>query len=306
MSQKLSNCNICPRKCNIDRKEESGFCKVPPGITVSSSLIHYGEEPVFSGETGVGNFFFTSCNLSCVYCQNFQISQTKNGKSISEQEFIDKMFEFENSKCSFIGLVSPGHQSPWIRSAVKKAKAKGLKTGIIYNSSAYDDVSQLKLWEGLIDVYLPDIKYADDKIANRYSSAIEYVKSSRKALLEMYRQVGPVHFDSSGEKVLSGLWVRHLVLPNNLAGSWETLCFLALEISTEIGLSLMSQYKPLYRAKKYKKLSRCITKKEYNDVIEMAESLGFKNVLHQDLETSPHCFVPDFDNENPFVDAKMI
>ncbi|KPA09919.1 radical SAM domain-containing protein [Candidatus Magnetomorum sp. HK-1] len=303
MNQKSNSCQLCPRKCNVNRMIENGFCQTSPGITLSNAVMHYGEETVFSGDTGVGNFFFTSCNLACVYCQNYQISQFGDGNTISEQEFIDQMFEFESKQCAFIGLVSPSHQSPWIRSAVKKAKEKGLNTSIIYNSAAYDDVDQLKLWEGLVDVYLPDIKYADDIIAKRYSNAIDYVESSRAALLEMYRQVGPIQFDPSGEKVLSGLWVRHLILPNNLAGSWETLCFLSLELSPEIGLSLMSQYKPMYKAKKITELSRYITRKEYNDVVKMAETLGFKNVLQQDLKTSPHCYVPDFDQANPFKNS---
>jgi putative pyruvate formate lyase activating enzyme len=269
---------------------------------LSSAVVHYGEEPVFSGDSGVGNFFFTSCNLACVYCQNYQISQLRKGKLISEYEFIEQMFAFQDKDCCFIGLVSPSHQSPWIRSAVIKAKSQGLNIPIIYNSAAYDDIDQLKQWDGLIDVYLPDIRYSDDRLARLYSGAVDYVETSREAVLEMYRQVGQVKFDNTQKTVLSGVWVRHLILPNNLAGSWETLCFLAFELSTQIGLSLMSQYNPLYVSGQFPELSRCISQKEYESVVEMSVSLGFDHVFMQDLETSPQSGVPDFNqSEKPFT-----
>jgi len=293
-------CNVCPRKCRKNTQEQKGFCGIHSGIVLSKSLVHHGEEPVFSKDTGVGNFFFTACNLSCVYCQNYQISQLRKGEYISESKFIELMFKFQDKNCAFIGLVSPSHQSPWIRRAVEKAKQSGLKVPFIYNSAAYDDLEHLKMWEGLIDVYLPDIRYSNNAIASRYSSAINYVDISRDAVAEMYRQVGNPQFDTTEEHIISGLWVRHLVLPNALAGSWETLCFLALELSTNIGLSLMSQYNPLYRAREFEELSRCITQQEYDAVVSMSESLGFRRVFRQDLKTSPHYYVPDFDRADPF------
>ena len=297
MSHKV--CTICPRKCQLTSLSKRGYCGIPPGIILSSAQAHFGEEPIFS-EKGVGNFFFTSCNLSCVYCQNHQISQTHNGQYISETDFIDKMFAFQKQNRAFIGLVSPSHQSPWIRKAIKKAINMGFTTPIIYNSSAYDNISQLKKWAGLINIYLPDLRYADNCNANRYSDVSDYVEISRDAISEMYRQVGNPKFDSNA-CIVSGLWVRHLILPHGLAGSWESLCFLALELSPKIGLSLMAQYNPLYKASLYPELSRTITQKEYNDVVDMADSLGFENVLYQDLETSPYNYVPDFNLLNPFV-----
>jgi len=293
------SCHICPRKCPVRSSKKNGYCGIPPGIMLSSALVHYGEEPIFS-EKGVGNFFFTSCNMSCVYCQNYQISQIKKGQSISESDFIDRLFAFQEKKCAFIGLVSPSHQSPSIRSAIKKAKQDGFNTPIVYNSSAYDNIEQLKKWEGLIDVYLPDIRYSDNCNAYRYSGVSDYVEISRDAITEMYRQIGNPIINSN-EQIISGLWVRHLVLPNGLAGSWESLCFLALELSPKIGLSIMAQYNPLYHATQFPELSRFITQQEYNDVIDMANSLGFDRVLCQDLETSPHHYVPDFNLLNPFV-----
>jgi len=292
-------CHICPHKCLIHSSKKNGFCGIPPEIMLSSAQLHHGEEPIFS-EKGVGNFFFTSCNMSCVYCQNYQISQTRTGKAISELEFIKKMFAFQEQNCSFIGLVSPSHQSPWIRKAVRKAINEGLKTPIIYNSSAYDDIEQLKKWEGLIDVYLPDLKYSDNRHAYRYSGVSNYVEIAHDAIIEMYRQTGNPKMDAN-KHVISGLWVRHLVLPNGLAGSWESLCFLALELSPDVGLSIMAQYNPLYRAKDFPELSRYITQKEYDDVIEMAHSLGFKKVVYQDVKHSPDNYVPNFNLLNPFV-----
>jgi len=292
-------CQICPRKCAIGSTKTNGICGIPPGIVLSSAQLHYGEESIFS-EKGVGNFFFTSCNMTCVYCQNYQISQNSTGQPVSESVFIDKMFEFQAKGCAFIGLVTPSHQSPWIRKAVEKAINEGFNTPIIYNSSAYDDIAQLKKWEGLIDVYLPDIRYADNRTALRYSGVSDYVNISRDAISEMYRQAGNPIINSKSQ-IVSGLWVRHLILPNGLSGSWESLCFLALELSPKVGLSLMAQYNPLYNSKKYPELSRNITQKEYDDVIEMASSLGFENVLYQDVNTSPDHYVPDFNLLNPFV-----
>jgi len=303
MCQQLTTCNICPRQCSVDRKNQHGFCGIFSGIVLSSSVVHYGEESVLSENEGIGNFFFTSCNMACVYCQNYQISQQRQGHLISETDFISQMFHFQNKGCSFIGLVSPSHQSPWIRGAVKKAKQDGLHTPIIYNSAAYDDLDQLKLWKGLIDVYLPDIRYADNAIAKKYSNVNNYVDISKNAISEMYRQVGPPKFDSTGKRLVSGLWVRHLVLPDHLAGSWESLCFLALELSADIGLSLMAQYNPLYRAHQFPELSRMITQNEYDSVVDMATSLGFKHILCQDLESSPQHYVPDFCLSDPFCDS---
>jgi putative pyruvate formate lyase activating enzyme len=266
---------------------------------LSSAQLHYGEEPIFSAK-GVGNFFFTSCNMACVYCQNYQISQNNQGQLISESDFMNKMFAFQEQDCSFIGLVSPSHQAPWIRKAIEKAINEGFNTPIIYNSSAYDDITQLKKWDGLIDVYLPDIRYSNNSNALQYSGVSDYVEISRDTISEMYRQVGNPILHSNSQ-IVSGLWVRHLVLPNGLSDSWESLCFLALELSPKVGLSLMAQYNPLYHAKKFPELSRNITQKEYDDVIEMANSLGFETVLYQDVKTSPNHYVPDFNLLKPFV-----
>ena len=294
-------CNLCPRKCNVLRNNgQKGFCGLGSGLFVSASVLHHGEEPCFSNDKGVGNFFFTSCNLQCVYCQNFQISIKKKGKEISENDFINDALSFQKIEANFIGLVSPSHQGPWIRSALKKAKDKGLFLPIIYNSSAYDSIDELKKWEGLVDVYLPDLKYASNEISLKYSNVGNYKEISRNVIMEMYNQKGDIQINPETGMAKKGLWVRHLVLPNNLADSWESLCFLSLELSTKIGLSIMAQYEPVYKAKKFPKLARNITEDEYNEVLKMARDLGFEYIVTQNLKSSPKNALPDFNQINPF------
>jgi len=295
----MKNCNICPRKCLVDRYNgEIGFCGLKPGIYLSSAVVHYGEEPCFSGNSGVGNLFFTSCNLGCVYCQNYQISQLRKGVPVSEDYLIDQMFKFQDQNVSFLGLVSPSHQAPWIRKALIKAKKMGLIIPVLYNSSSYDLVSELKKWEGIIDIYLADFKYSSENIAKRLSNVTNYVKVAKKAIYEMYKQSGPIVVKNGIAK--KGLWIRHLVLPNRMAGTWECLCYLALEVSTNIGISIMAQYEPVYNAFKYKEISRNINEIEYNEAVAMANDLGFEYIITQDIETSPKNAIPDFNLEDPF------
>ena len=258
-----SVCRICPRNCKANRSDTLGFCGLDNKIHLSSAIVHYGEEPCFNGTNGVGNLFFTSCNLHCLYCQNYQISHQKQGSVLSQDQLAEKALMLQEKGVHFIGLVTPSHQSPYIRKAIKKAILNGLKIPIIYNSSAYDSLEELKKWEGLISIYLPDIKYSNDELAFKYSKVKDYVNVSREAITEMYRQVSDINIDygnngnngNHGDNgcgiATKGLWVRHLVLPNNQAGTWESLCFLAFEISLDIGLSIMSQYGPLFNAKKY-------------------------------------------------------
>ncbi len=299
----LSPCRVCPRSCGALRTAgETGFCGLDSRLHVSWAGLHFGEEPPLSGEGGVGNFFFTSCNLSCVYCQNHQISQGRApDRVMSPDEFALKALELEAAGASFVGLVSASHQVPQVREALILAKKRGLAIPILYNSSAYDSVESLKSLENLVDVYLPDLKYADDAVALRYSSAPGYVAAARNAILEMHRQVGDPVFDPATGLVSRGLWVRHLVLPQGLAGTWESLCFLALEVSTKIGLSLMAQYEPMHRAREFPELNRRISPAEYEEALDMARDLGFSTILAQDLAESPDNAVPDFTDESaPF------
>ncbi|MBI9075412.1 MAG: radical SAM protein [Desulfatibacillum sp.] len=300
----LNPCQVCPRKCGLDRTDgQTGFCGLDHRMHISWAGLHGGEEPVFSGPRGVANFFFTSCNLACLYCQNFQISQQGMADTVfSARDFAEKALELEAEGASFLGLVSPSHQVPQIREALTAAKTAGITLPVLYNSSAYDSVDMLKSLEGLVDVYLPDLKYSSDVMAEKYSEAPGYVEASRNAILEMYRQVGDMDIDPVTGLARRGLWVRLLVLPGNISGLWESLCFLALEVSTGIGLSLMSQYSPLHRAGEFPEINRAILEEEYKQAVDMARDLGFDLVLTQDPEESPENAVPDFSNKKqPFA-----
>lgn len=289
-------CNICPRRCGINRNAgHKGFCRTGCGLEVAWAGVHGGEEPCLAGASGVGNFFFSGCNMACVYCQNHQISQGDVARlSMSEEAFVQKALFFQEQSVRAIGLVSGGHQAPALCLALAAARRKGLEIPVIYNTNAYETVESLKTLEGLVDIYLPDIRYSCDDAALKYSMAPGYTEISRNAILEMYRQVGPVSPDPATGLVDRGLWVRHLVLPNSLAGTWESLCFLALELSPRIGLSVMSQYNPLHRAGGFEEIARTITQKEYEQAVDMAVSLGFENILTQEIDGAAHNAVPDF------------
>ena len=298
-SNPLVRCRVCPRNCGVDRtKGEAGFCGLDDKIHVSWAGLHFGEEPCLTGTGGVGNFFFTSCNLACVYCQNWQISHERAPDHLtSPSDFAKVALELEAEGAHFIGLVSPSHQVPQIREALLEARKQGLKIPYVYNSSGYDTVESLKSLDGLISVYLPDLKYADDAVALRLSKAENYVETARNAIMEMHRQAGDIRLDPETGLAVKGLWVRHLVLPGGLAGTWESLCFLAFEVSRKIGISMMSQYDPLFRAGRYPEINRRITAAEYDAALDMAHSLGFAEILSQDLKESPENAVPDFSDE---------
>ncbi|MBU2490193.1 MAG: radical SAM protein [Proteobacteria bacterium] len=299
----LSPCRVCPRNCGVDRRAgEKGFCGLDDRIHLAWAGRHHGEEPCFSGTGGVANLFFTSCNLACVYCQNHQISQGGVGGVVSAGEFADLALSLEGQGAHFLGLVTPSPQVFAIAPALELARARGLSLPVICNTSAYDSPEALRRLDGLVDVYLPDVKYADDALSLRYSNAPGYVEASRAAILEMHRQVGDMVLDPETGLARRGLWVRHLVLPGGAAGTWENLCFLALEVSPRLGLSIMAQYAPLHRAGLFPEIARPVTAREYEEAVTMARDLGFAHILVQDLESSPENAVPDFtDKERPFT-----
>lgn len=247
--------------------------------------------------------FFTGCTMRCVYCQNYQISQEGPSTSLGASKGLDmmetagKMLDLQEQGCHNINLVSPTQYAKEIVETLKNAKSRGLKIPIVYNTNGYDKVETLKIFEGLVDIYLPDIKYSDDKIAQELSGVQNYVARNRAAIIEMFRQVGNLELDEH-DIAKRGLIVRHLVLPNNLAGSYESLKFLS-ELSKDIWLSVMSQYHPCYKAKEYPKLNRRINSTEYEQVLSWVEEFGFENVLSQELESS-EVFLPDFNNPQPF------
>jgi putative pyruvate formate lyase activating enzyme len=293
-------CSVCPHACGIDRTQgKIGYCRQTDSLKVSSCVQHFGEETPLTGTHGVGNIFLTSCNMRCNYCQNYQISQLRDGSEQSYEEVADQMLALQSLGVHYIGWVSPSHVVPGLLKSLVIARRKGFTLPIIYNSNGYDSINTLKLLDGVIDIYLPDMKYADNVIAKKYSHIKDYVEHSREAVLEMFRQVGPTVFDKDG-MAQRGVLIRHLVLPGNLAGTWETLCFIALEMSPKITLSLMSQYHPVYKAVHDPVIGRTISTAEYDDAIRMAEELGFEHLLVQRMDSRLHN-LPDFRKKtNPF------
>ena len=274
----LENCEVCPRKCHLNRlKNKKGFCLLGYLPTVSAFHPHFGEENVLVGSRGSGTIFFTSCNLACVYCQNYEISQLRIGEKISFERLAEMMIELRNKGCHNINLVSPTSHVPAIVKALFIAREQGLKLPLVYNTNAYDSVETLKLLDGIVDIYMPDAKYSDDKIALKYSNAPKYYEIMKKAIKEMYRQVGDLMINKEGIAV-RGLLVRHLVLPNNLAGTEEIVEFLAKEISQNTFLNIMDQYYPYFKANQYSELSRRITNEEYLQAVNLAKKAGLKRL----------------------------
>ena len=294
------NCTVCPHSCQVDRTQQGrGVCGQSDRLVVGASVRHFGEEPPFTGTCGVGNIFVTSCNLSCDYCQNFQISQEGLGSEYSYAQVAEQMLDLQAQGVHFIGWVSPSHVVPGLLKSLALAREKGLHLPIIYNSNGYDALPTLELLDGIIDIYLPDLKYAQNEVAREFSHIKHYVDHSRSAVLEMCRQVGPLTLNDRGQAE-RGLLVRHLVLPDNTAGTWETLCFIALELSTKVPVSLMSQYKPVHKAGQDSRISRRIFAAEYQEALQMARDLGIETVFIQDLEDENHN-LPDFrKKDNPF------
>ncbi|MGA9049667.1 MAG: radical SAM protein [Dehalococcoidia bacterium] len=299
----LAECEMCPRKCHVNRLElNNGFCRAGRLVRVSSYCDHHGEEPALSGSRGSGTIFFSGCNMRCCYCQNYQISQAMDCKDsyLNSEELANAMIYLqEQLHCHNINLVSPTHYVPQIVEAVLYAARMGLKLPIVYNTNAYDSTRTLKLLDGVVDIYLPDIKYSSDEYSLKFSQGKDYVMQSRQAISEMYRQVGNLVTDSSGI-AQRGLIVRHLILPNGIAGSEDSLRWLADHISRNITISLMAQYRPCYMADGEPLLSRRISLDEYRRVVALLENLGMENGWLQEMDSSD-CYLPDFQRQDhPF------
>ncbi len=299
----LAECEICPRKCHANRLEsDSGFCRSGHLARISSYCDHHGEEPVLSGSKGSGTIFFSGCNMRCIYCQNHQISQATDRKDsyFNAGGLADIMLYLqEKLQCHNINLVSPTHYVPQIVEAVLYAARMGLRLPIVYNTNAYDSISTLKLLDGIVDIYLPDIKYSSDEWAVRFSQGKDYVMQSRQAITEMYRQVGNLVTDSSGV-AQRGLIVRHLILPNGIAGSADSLKWLTDNISRNIAVSVMAQYHPSFLAGREPMLSRRISWDEYHQVVSLMEKLGLENGWLQEMDSSDY-YLPDFERQShPF------
>jgi putative pyruvate formate lyase activating enzyme len=308
----LRACTVCPRDCGNDRLAGIlASCASGERPIVSAHTPHFGEEPCLSGTRGAGNIFFGNCNLRCVYCQNYQISQdypTQRSNEVDVERLADMALELQERGCHNIGFVSPTHFAPQMAKAVLLAARRGLSLPIVYNTNAYDSVEVLRLLEGIVDVYLPDFKYADAGAGSLYSKVPDYPARARAAVLEMFRQKGSrLDFDDDG-LLRSGLLVRVLVLPNGAAGVGETLAWIAETLSPRVAISLMAQYYPIHRAasnEKYAALSRSITAEEWEGALEALEVNGLSNGYQQELETAGKYYLPDFrDRETPFRDVR--
>lgn len=303
LNARLSSCDICPRECGVNRiKDERSFCHSGALPIVASYCVHRGEEPAISGTGGSGTIFFGNCNLRCVFCQNYQISQDRQkqeSNTITIEKLADILLELQSQGCHNINLVSPSHFVPQIVSALALAVPRGFNLPIVYNTNAYDSIETLKELDGIVDIYLPDIKYADDTKAVKYSTASDYTATSRKAIKEMWRQTGKLETDEN-DIAIRGVIVRHLILPEGIAGTGESLDWLADEISSEVTVSVMSQYRPTHNASRFPEIDRAITKEEYNAAMRAFEDSGLENGWAQEPD-APENYLPDFEKEgHPF------
>ncbi len=281
----LEQCRVCPRECGVNRlkNDKLGFCRSGLNPIISSVSPHHGEEPPLSGTRGSGTIFFTNCNLKCAYCQNYPISQMGNGTERTVGELACQMLSLQEQGCHNLNLVTPTHFMPQILKALGIARERGFNLPIVYNTSGYESLETLGLLNGIVDIYLPDMRYSDNDAGMKYSIAPDYPEINRAAVKEMYRQVGNLVLDENGV-VLRGLIIRHLVLPGVLSGTEGVMKFLAGEISKDVYISLMSQYFPAYRARELKEINRRITPEEYENAWQIMLKYGLENGWIQNLE----------------------
>ena len=279
--ERLRRCHVCPRHCAIDRLEgDLGFCLVGAKPFVSRHGPHHGEEAPLRGWNGSGTIFFASCNLRCVYCQNYEISQLREGKDVSPQELAEMMLSLQEQGCHNINLVTPSHQVPQILEGLLLATQRGLHVPLVYNTSSYDDPDTLRLLDGIVDIYLPDFKYGDEEAGLTYSKVPGYPEIAKIAIQEMHRQTGDLMIDEQGLAV-RGVLVRHLVLPGGLAGTESIMRFLAGNLSKDTYVNIMDQDRPCWKSLKYPPLNRGITTEEFDAAVEAAKVAGLHRLHHE-------------------------
>jgi putative pyruvate formate lyase activating enzyme len=273
--RRLEACDICPRECGVNRRQSAkgAVCRTGERALVCSYHPHFGEEAPLVGTRGSGTIFFTWCNLKCQYCQNYEISQLGEGREVEPEQLAAMMLHLQEMGCHNINFVSPTHVVPQILAGVLIAAEAGLRIPLVYNTGGYDSLKTLALLDGVFDIYMPDMKYSDEAIAQRLSKVKGYPAINRAAVAEMHRQVGDLYLDERGI-ALRGLLVRHLVLPGGLAGTAEIVRFLAEEISPNTYLNIMDQYRPCYKAHEYPELNRRITSEEYAEAVRLAHEVG--------------------------------
>jgi hypothetical protein len=294
---KYENCLLCPRKCGINRRTgQTGVCGVSSEIKVARAALHYWEEPCISGKRGSGAVFFSGCSLHCVFCQNREISDGKEGKVISKERLSDIFMELAGKGANNINLVTPGQYIPDIVWAVNDAKSRGMKLPIIYNTSGYENVTELKLLEGIVDVYLPDFKYMDSTLSARYSRAKDYPSVAKQALSEMVRQRPDVVIDDATGLIQKGVIVRQLLLPGHVNDAKAVLKYLYDTYHDHVYISMMSQFTPI-ALKDYPEINRTVTKREYERLVNYALEIGITNAFIQEGDVAKDSFIPAFDCE---------
>jgi putative pyruvate formate lyase activating enzyme len=289
------SCNICPRNCNINRYEKKGYCNSGPLPKVSKAYLHRWEEPCISGERGSGAVFFSGCSMGCIFCQNNEISHDNFGAEISVERLGEIYLELQDKGAHNINLVTPTHYVPVIRDSLQLAEKNGLSIPVIYNCGGYEKTESLKTLEGLVDIYLPDIKYYSDKYSIKYSRAPGYFKYASAAVLEMVRQVGMPQFKDS--MLTKGVMIRHMMLPGLLFDSKKIVDWVAQKLPEDIYLNLMCQYTPMFGAEQYPEINRRVSPKCYDALVDYALNAGIKNGFIQEYESASEKYVPLFNLE---------
>lgn len=289
----LKNCMLCPNKCGVDRYKSVGACGANNKLKVAYYSLHEWEEPVISGDKGSGTIFFSNCNIRCIYCQNKKISSDGYGKFITNKRLKEIMLELQDKGAQNINLVTPTHYVPQIASVLHKIKDKELKIPVVYNTSSYENVGTIKMMNGLVDIYLADLKYYDDSLASNYSHCKEYFEIATMAIDEMYRQVGKFELDEN-EIMKKGLIIRVLILPGHVDDAKKIIKYIYKTYGDDVIISIMNQFTPVNTCI-YNNLNRKLSKEEYDEVIDYALDLGITKAFMQDGETAAESFIPDFD-----------
>ena len=295
MIKQLDKCEICPRKCKVNRNNNQiGWCKSTDRVKIGLYSTHYFEEPCISGDKGSGTVFFSNCTMNCIFCQNYEISQLGKGKEISIEELANIFIMQQEKGVHNINLVTPTSYVYQIIEAIKIAKAKGLNIPIVYNTNGYENIETIKALNGYVDVYLPDLKYAEEKLAIEYSGAKNYFEVATKAIKEMIKQVGNIKLNEDGI-IQKGVIIRHLVLPNHIENSKKVLLWIKQNLPNDIYVSIMAQYFPTYKAKENQKLNRKLTKKEWEQIEKYVEEIDIENGFIQELGDHEEEYVPKWD-----------
>ena len=295
MIKQLDKCEICPRKCEVNRNNNQiGWCKSTDRVKIGLYSIHNFEEPCTSGDKGSGTVFFSNCTMNCIFCQNYEISQLGKGKEISIEELANIFIKQQEKGVHNINLVTPTSYVYQIIEAIKIAKAKGLNIPIVYNTNGYENIETIKALNGYVDVYLPDLKYAEEKLAIEYSGAKNYFEIATKAIKEMIKQVGNIKLNEDGI-IQKGFIIRHLVLPNHIENSKKVLLWIKQNLPNDIYVSIMAQYFPTYKAKENQKLNRKLTKKEWEQIEKYVEEIDIENGFIQELGDHEEEYVPKWE-----------